>query len=564
MNKKILFIPALLLALSSCGNTNTSNSTTPGSNNPSVITTPSVVNPISNGTTNNSTNTTPQPSTSNSTFEDTLVNLGGGKIEKSLPTGFTFFKGDHTTKDPKYYGNGGLKLSYINDGLLSNTFEAKNHVEVKLNILSINEKGNLETIGKSDFSYSIYGLNSENQVTAAVGVKTTKAARTGEFNLILNGPGITKVKFVYTASPYSDGIYYNASLGELSLKGNNSGSDEIINTEPVDPDDPIDNPVIPTEGKLNAPTNLQIDMKNWTISWDAVEHATSYRLFINDLNIIEETTSYTRDDVVFDAIKDGIINTIKVQALDNLNKYETSDLTAIQVMVPNTLKGLYINETLSNVKRLTVTKNEKFVNVVHIPSDKLSHDLTGGTPDIVLETDYDLNTYKFYAEKNDTLELMSKDSNKLSLNFKQPGEFIVDVVEKGYEDGDYVYDTIKFVVDQVTQISKLSPVVIEYDASYNFVENKTDRYEFNFNDNGGYIYFFMTLDYEGELDLENDVTITSSLPESSYTIDVQKELIDNKDGYYFCVTDYTYTSGTFTITFTTTTFDTCTLTVIVK
>ena len=137
-------------------------------------------------------------------------------------------------------------------------------------------------------------------------------------------------------------------------------------------------------------------------------------------------------------------------------------------------------------------------------------------------------------------------------------------MEKGYEDGDYVYDTIKFVVDQVTEISKLSPVVLEYDESYNFVENKTDRYEFDFNDNGGYIYFFITLDYEGELDLENDVTITSSLPESSYTINVQNELIDNKDCYYFYVKDNTYTSGTFTITFTTTTFDTCTLTVIVK
>ncbi|MCH5179869.1 MAG: hypothetical protein J1F32_01480 [Erysipelotrichales bacterium] len=528
------------------------NSKSEASNAPS-----SSLEPSNNQTSTIPPSTKPDDSTSSipSVDPNELVELGGGEIRGSLPSGWSFIKGPKPETKEQYYSNGGLKFQYVGDGLLSNTFESKNHIEVKINIRALNTKGNLDNVGDNDFSFSLYGLNSSGTVVAADGILRTDSVTVGDYSLLLEGPGITQVKLIYSSSPHDElGNYYNVAFGGISLKGNNSGDDSIKGTEPVNPDKPEepDKPTTPTEGKLAVPTNLQFDDLHWKITWNSVEHASAYRLMLNDFNIICGNSEYSNVDVILEAILDGIVNTIKVQAIDNYGKYEASDFAIIKY-TPGNLTGIYIDEN-SYVKDLVV-EEENGTKVIRIPSNKLSRDSSGGNPDIILATDYDfgsgINQFKFAYEKSDiTLLTPEKEGNKISITFAGVGEFMVYVIKNGTTIDDYIYDFIKIIIEPAPITEDFEVYVYEYDYE-NYEERiyKGSEYTCNYDAVYGFITFLIKCNTE--IDVENDFNVLVSLKESDYNGIYYQSATETSEGDfegYAISLRYGY-KGTFTIAF---------------
>lgn len=487
-----------------------------------------------------------ETSTVTSSEEDLLVTLGGGEIHGEMLEGFTYIKGSFNNKTgdgSDYYGDGGLKLQYVGDGLLSNKFASKNHVEIKINIRNLNKKGidslDPSKLGTSDFTFSVYGLNDNNRVVAAAGVLKTAVIYKTDYDLVLNGPGITQIRFMYTSTPFDaqEEAYYNISLGGLLLKGDNSGSNEIINTEPVNPNNPEEKPE-ETIGKLEAPTNLYVDEETWTLHWDEVEHANEYRIYFNDLEVITEDNSRLLNEYV---VFDGIVNTIKVQALDNNHKYESSDFNSIKYATSD-LKGLFISEE-SYVKDLEIELDEQNNKVVHIPSYKLSKDSTGANPDVVLDCDYDFTNFRYTYESNSTIILAQKHDTKIDITFAQTGEFVVNVIKNGNKE--YIYDSIKFVVENAfVQSDKFEVWISDYetifkDSTYDYV---TSGVEDTFWGN-------LIINTEEEITAE-DITVEASISEFEC---FEANLYELEEGgqEYWQMYAYVYNSkyrGTFTIT----------------
>ncbi len=513
-----------------------------------------------------SSSTANNPNSANEKFDD-LIDLGGGDINNSLPDGWSFVKGPKAETKEQYYANGGLKFQYVGDGLLSNTFEHKNHIEVKINVRSKHLKGKLDNVGDNDFAFSLYGLDSSGKVVSADGILRTKVT-VGDFNLLLEGPSITQVKLIYSSSPRDElSEYYNISFGGIYLRGNNSGDDIIKNTEPVNPESPEnpDNPVVPSEGKLTQPTNLQFDQENWKITWNKVEHANQYRLCLNDFEVIVSDKSYDNADVLFSVLYEGIINTIKVQAVDSRGKYETSDFAILKFSFED-LKGIYIDEELSYIKNLRITEenNEK---IIRIPSNKLSRDKSGTIYDLVIAADYNINDlengFKFSYEKNDTLILTpEKFENKIKLTFAGVGEFKIYVIRNGTNIDDFIFDSVTIIIEPAEDIGAFDVYIYDY-INEKIIKDST--YTFDTKVFGDSVYFSFLIKCSESIDVEHDFTIYASVDEALYNVYFQPATQTNEgyfDGFYMYFNQYGY-KGTFTITFETKEYGGKTLTIIV-
>lgn len=390
------------------------------------------------------------PDSGDSTDIGDLTFLTGGKINNALPEGWEFFKGTNEHSTLGYYANGGMKFQYTYDYIISDNFASHNHIEVNYTVLALNRKSNIENIGDNPYSFCVYGLNAQNEVVAANGVLRNEASVKGDFKVILEGPEISRVKFVYASSPYSESKdeYYNVNFGGITVYGNQNGSDDITATDPVNPDDSTGggdstDPIVPAD-KLATPTNLSLDLE-YTLHWDRVDHATSYRVFVNKENYIAGTNSLD----LFYFLEDGIINTIRVQAIGDGKDYADSEF-AIITWADSEYEGITVNEEKSNIKDTLIDEETKTLT---IPSNKLSQDESGATPDIVLTFDYDAINYSFTYEQSNTILYSEENGNELALTFKQPGTVTINIKKNGDKTAPFYYDHLTIVVEETQTAS---------------------------------------------------------------------------------------------------------------
>ncbi len=124
----------------------------------------------------------------------------------------TYITNNANYPNPEFYSNGGLKLKYVNQGVLTNKFEAANKATVTLTFKSLN--GNSKSEDAAVDAFTVYGLDAEGNVVATT---TTNAIAEGDVELVLEGTGIVQVKIIMT-DYYSDGTTcYNLSLGAIKV-----------------------------------------------------------------------------------------------------------------------------------------------------------------------------------------------------------------------------------------------------------------------------------------------------------------------------------------------------------
>lgn len=99
-------------------------------------------------------------------------------------------------------------MSFVNQGALTETFEATDSVKVVLNVLALNQ--NQKTDNAEVKAFAVYGLNATGEVVATVELETVTV---GVNSVELAGTGIVQVKVVMTDYPFNGEKCCNVSLG---------------------------------------------------------------------------------------------------------------------------------------------------------------------------------------------------------------------------------------------------------------------------------------------------------------------------------------------------------------
>ncbi|MBQ9731030.1 MAG: hypothetical protein IJV94_02730 [Bacilli bacterium] len=139
-------------------------------------------------------------------FEGTIAN-------KVISEGLTYITNNESYPDPAFYSNGGLKMTYINQGVSTSTFAAKDSVTVTINVLALNAK-NVTDVTTDAFTVS--GLNAAGEVVATATLDTLVV---GDNTVSLEGTAIVSVKVIMTAYPHNGTAQCNVSLGGVKVEG---------------------------------------------------------------------------------------------------------------------------------------------------------------------------------------------------------------------------------------------------------------------------------------------------------------------------------------------------------
>ena len=128
-------------------------------------------------------------------------------------TGGTYITNNSQYPTPEFYSDGGLKMRYINQGVLTSKFDAQNSLKVILTINAINANQKTEGSTTTD-AFTVYGLDASGNVVATA---STNAIQAGDIELVLEGTGIVQVKVIMT-DYYNDGtVCYNINLGGVKV-----------------------------------------------------------------------------------------------------------------------------------------------------------------------------------------------------------------------------------------------------------------------------------------------------------------------------------------------------------
>jgi hypothetical protein len=135
-----------------------------------------------------------------------------GTFNNAVPSNLTYITNNTNYPNPSWYSNGGLKMSYVNQGVSTATFAAQSSVKVTLtfSVLNPNEK----TQNDKD-AFTFYGLDANGNVVATV---TTDTITDLKASVVLSGEGIVSVKVIMT-DYYSDGtVCYNLNLVTVTVE----------------------------------------------------------------------------------------------------------------------------------------------------------------------------------------------------------------------------------------------------------------------------------------------------------------------------------------------------------
>ncbi len=139
------------------------------------------------------------------------------------------------------------------------------------------------------------------------------------------------------------------------------------------PDNSTQNPVVLT---LSTPEHVSYDAGNYTLSWNDVEHADSYKIDINGRTVDVQDNEYVY-------VPQKEVTTFKVQALDSTGGYKASawsDTVSYTVSMENGLStpaiNAYVTAAMGNkelVKIVSITSKNNIVSIGAVFSDGNLH-----------------------------------------------------------------------------------------------------------------------------------------------------------------------------------------------
>lgn len=108
-------------------------------------------------------------------------------------------------------------MSFVNMGVLSNTFEAQSKVSVTLDVNALNSKSSGSNADAAAFT--VYGLDASGEVVATGTIDTlTEAADGYTASVVIEGTGITQVKVIMTDFYFDGTTLYNVNFGGFKVK----------------------------------------------------------------------------------------------------------------------------------------------------------------------------------------------------------------------------------------------------------------------------------------------------------------------------------------------------------
>lgn len=135
-------------------------------------------------------------------------------IANKAITGGTYITNNSNYPNPSFYADGGLKMNFYNMGMLSETFTAKDSVQVTLKFNALNSNTKNENDANVD-PFTVYGLNAAGEVVATA---STNDVKVGSTVVELAGTGIVQVKVIMT-DYYNDGtVRYNISFAGFEVR----------------------------------------------------------------------------------------------------------------------------------------------------------------------------------------------------------------------------------------------------------------------------------------------------------------------------------------------------------
>ena len=150
----------------------------------------------------------------------------GNITNKTLPDGWVYITNNEKYPDPGWYSDGGLKLNFEGQGVLSPTFSQSATVEVTLTINALNQ--NTKQAAASEDVLTVTGLDAGGETVAT---STLKSVEKGDANkATLNGTGIVQVKVIMTGYPHDGTKYCNINLGGVTLETNGTNT-AVENTQ---------------------------------------------------------------------------------------------------------------------------------------------------------------------------------------------------------------------------------------------------------------------------------------------------------------------------------------------
>ncbi len=145
---------------------------------------------------------------------DTPEEFNGEYIieNKTLPSNLSYVTNSDKYPNPAFYSNGGLKLNFEGQGVITNKFAPQTSLKVSLNILALND--NTKTAASDDV-FTIYALNDKGDVVTKA---TLKEVKVGADNTVtVAGEGIVQIKVIMTGYPKSGTTCKNVSFGGIVL-----------------------------------------------------------------------------------------------------------------------------------------------------------------------------------------------------------------------------------------------------------------------------------------------------------------------------------------------------------
>ena len=132
----------------------------------------------------------------------------------AVPEQLTYITNNENYPDPSFYGDGGLKMNYVNMGMQTVAFEAKASVKVTLVVNALNE--NTKSDNAEVDAYTFYGLDANGEVVATATLNTLVV---GDNEVTLAGEGIVAVKVIMTDYYNNGNKCCNVSVGGLKVVG---------------------------------------------------------------------------------------------------------------------------------------------------------------------------------------------------------------------------------------------------------------------------------------------------------------------------------------------------------
>ena len=127
--------------------------------------------------------------------------------------GGTYLTNNEDYPNPSFYADGGLKFNYVNQGLLTNTFDAVDFAYVTLTIGALNQN---TKEGKDEVpAFTVYGLNAAGETVAKASLDKVVV---GDNLFVLQGDAIVQVKVVMTDYPFDGEKFCNVNIAGVVVE----------------------------------------------------------------------------------------------------------------------------------------------------------------------------------------------------------------------------------------------------------------------------------------------------------------------------------------------------------